>query len=150
MCKRISAAAPWKVDSSQIRLFVRDRSYMQAEHGECVEMLCCLGCRSSHSFYSRSFVHTQGQARLGWINLCFPSWQTSLFWCTLKMKLMLDTPSLTAVKGNDAKNIPPLLSLPLSTVSPCLGADKSYLSYSLHSVSDRRLVSSEKMKCKFY
>lgn len=61
-----------------------------------------------------------------------------------------DTPSLAAVKGNGAKNIPPLVSLPPATVSPCLGADKSYLSYSLHSVSDRRLVSSEKMKCKFY
>lgn len=66
--------------------FVRDRSYTQAEHGACTEMLHCFGCRSPHSVPSRSFVHPQGRVRCGWINLCFPSWYTSLFQSTLKMK----------------------------------------------------------------
>lgn len=148
--KRISAATLWKMDSSRIGLCWSETGATHTR-GACAEMLCCFGCRSSHSFSRRSFVHPQGRVRWGWINLCFRSWYTSLFRSTLKMKPVPKTRQVSQPsKGTVLKISHPCSPSPPATVSPCLGADKSYLSYSLHSVSDRRLVSSEKMKCKFY
>lgn len=90
-------------------------------------MLCWGGFGSPHSFHSRSFVHHQRQVRCGWINLCFLSHCTSPFQSTLKMKLVPKTRQvLQPSKGTMLKITHPCSPpLPL-TVSPRLGADKSY------------------------
>lgn len=133
------------------RPLVRETSLMWAEHGACAKKLCWGGCGLPHSFPWRSLVHPQRWVRCGWINSYLHSCCISALQSTLHVKPVPKTcqalqPSKAALLKITHFSSPPT---PL-TVSPCLGADKSYLSYSLHSVSDRRLVSSEKMKCKFY
>lgn len=88
---------------------VRNWSCTQAEHRASPKFPAALG--EGHLLH---FPVGRLSIPVGWINLCFFSCYTSLFQRTLKMK---PVPSLTAVKGNDAKNIPPLLSLPPDCLS---------------------------------